>query len=67
MNLHGCSLLKSSTSSRSEFLLMLNKKNTDTLIEQTKTRSQETLFFTLSRLKRTFSYIIPLKLKEKNG
>ena len=36
-------------------LLILNKKHTDTLIEQTKTKPLETLEFNLNRQMETFS------------
>ena len=46
-------------------LLFLIKKHTDTLIEQTKTRPQETLEFKMTRSKQTFSFNPPLNLVEE--
>ena len=46
-------------------LLLLFKTHTDTLIEQTKTRAQETLEFILIRSKQTFSFNPPITLVEE--
>ena len=46
-------------------LLLLNKKHTDTLIQQTRTKPQETLEFKMIRSKQTFSFNPPLKLIEE--
>ena len=46
-------------------LLLLIKKHTDTLIEQTKTKSQETLEFKLIRSKQTFLFNPPINLVEE--
>ena len=46
-------------------LLLLIKKHTDTLIEQTKTKPQETLEFKMIRSKQTFSFNPPLNLVEE--
>ena len=46
-------------------LLLLIKKHTDTLIEQTKTRPQETLEFKMNKQKQTFSLNPPINLLEK--
>ena len=46
-------------------LLLLIKKHTDTLIEQTKTKSQETLEYELVRSKQTFSFNPPINLVEE--
>ena len=46
-------------------LLLLIKKHTDTLIEQTKTKSQETLEFKMNRQKQTFSFNPPINLVEE--
>ena len=43
-------------------LLLLIKKHTGTLIEQTKTRPQETLYFVLKKKMETFSFNPPLNL-----
>ena len=45
-------------------LLLLIKKHTDTLIEQTKTKPQETLEFKMNKQKQTFSFNPPIKLIE---
>ena len=45
-------------------LLLLIKKHTDTLIQQTKARPQETLEFKMTRSKQTFSFNLPLNLVE---
>ena len=47
-------------------LLLLIKKHTDTLIEQTKTKPQETLEFKMNKQKQTFSFNIPLILLEED-
>ena len=46
-------------------LLLLIKKHTDTLIEQTKTRAQETLEFKKSEQRQTFSFNPPINLLEE--
>ena len=46
-------------------LLFLIKKHTDTLIEQTKTKPQETLEFKLNKKKQTFSFNPPINLVEE--
>ena len=46
-------------------LLLLIKKHTDTLIEQTKTRSQETLEFRMNKQRQTFSFNPPISLVEE--
>ena len=46
-------------------LLLLIKKHTDTLIEQTKTKPQETLEFKMNKQKQTFSYNPPINLIEE--
>ena len=43
-------------------LLLLIKKHTDTLIEQTKSRPQETLEFKKNKQMQTFSFSPPIKL-----
>ena len=45
-------------------LLLLIKKHTDTLIEQTKTKPQETLEFKMNKQMQTFSFYLPLNLVE---
>ena len=47
-------------------LLLLIKKHTDTLIEQTKTRPQETLEFKMNKQKQTFSFNPPINLLEED-
>ena len=47
-------------------LLLLIKKNTDTLIEQTKTRPQETLEFKMKKQMQTFSFNPPVNLIEED-
>ena len=47
-----------------EFLLLF-KKHTDTLIEQTKTKPQETLEFKLNNQMQTFSFNPPINLVEE--
>ena len=46
-------------------LLLLLKKHTDTLIEQTKTKPQETLEFKKNKQKQTFSFNPPINLLEE--
>ena len=46
-------------------LLLLIKKHTDTLIEQTKTKPQEIPEFKMTRSKQTFSFNPPLNLVEE--
>ena len=46
-------------------LLLLIKKHTDTLIEQTKTKPQETLELKLKKQMETFSFSTPLNLVEE--
>ena len=46
-------------------LLLLIKKHTDTLIEQTKTKPQETLEFKLNKQMQTFSFNPPINLVEE--
>ena len=46
-------------------LLLLIKKHTDTLIEQTKTRPQETLEFKMNKQMQTFSFNRPINLVEE--
>ena len=47
-------------------LLLLIKKHTDTLIEQTKTKSQETLEFKMNKQTQTFSFSPPINLIEED-
>ena len=47
-------------------LLLLIKKHTDTLIEQTKTRPQETLEFEMNKQMQTFSFNPPINLIEQD-
>ena len=47
-------------------LLLLIKKHTDKLIEQTKTKPQETLEFKMIRPKQTFSFNPPINLVEED-
>ena len=47
-------------------LLLLIKKHTDTLIEQTKTRAQETLEFKMDKQMQTFSFNPPINLIEED-
>ena len=47
-----------------EFLLLI-KKDTDTLIEQTKTKPQETLEFRMNKQTQTFSFNPPINLVEE--
>ena len=46
-------------------LLLLIKKHTDTLIEQTKTKPQETLEFKMSKQMQTYSFNPPINLLEE--
>ena len=46
-------------------LLLLIKKHTDTLIEQTNTRPQETLEFKMKNRRQTFSFNPPINLIEE--
>ena len=46
-------------------LLLLFKKRTDTLIEQTKTKPHESLEFTLNKQMDTFSFNLPMNLYEE--
>ena len=46
-------------------LLLLTKKHTDTLIEQTKTKPQETLEFKMIRSKQTYAFNPPINLVEE--
>ena len=46
-------------------LLLLIKKHTDTLIEQTKTKPQETLEFKTNKQMETFSFNPPINLIEE--
>ena len=46
-------------------LLLLIKKHTDTLIEQTRTKPQETLEFKMNKQKQTFSFNPPINLVEE--
>ena len=47
-------------------LLLLMKKHTDKLIEQTKTKPQETLEFEINKHMQTFSFSPPIKLVDEN-
>ena len=47
-------------------LLLLIKKHTDTLIEQTKTRAQETLEFKMNKQRQRFSFNPPINLVEED-
>ena len=47
-------------------LLLLIKKHTDTLIEQTKTKPQETLEFKMNKQRQTFSFNPPISLTEED-
>ena len=48
-------------------MLLLNEKHTATLIEQTKTRPQETLEFEMNQQKETFSFNPPIDLVEEGN
>ena len=47
-------------------LLLLIKKHTNTLIEQTKTKPQETLEFKMNKQRQTFSFNPPINLIEED-
>ena len=47
-------------------LLLLDKKHTDTLIENTRTRPQETLEFKMNKQMQTFSFNPPINLVEED-
>ena len=47
-------------------LLLLIKKHTDTLIEQTKTKPQQTLEFKMNKQMQTFSFNPPINLVEED-
>ena len=47
-------------------LLLLIKKHTDTLIDQTKTKPQETLEFKMKKQRQTFSFNPPINLVEED-
>ena len=47
-------------------LLLLMKKHTDSLIEQTKTKTQETLEFKMKKQMQTFSFNPPINLIEED-
>ena len=47
-------------------LLLLIKKHTDTLIEQTKTKPQETLEFKMNKQMQSFSFNPPINLVEED-
>ena len=49
---------------KNEFLLLI-KKHTDTLIEQTRTKPQETLEFKMNKQMQTFSFNPPINLVEE--
>ena len=46
-------------------MLLLNRKNTETLIQQTRTRPQETLEFKMTKQMETFSFNPPINLIEE--
>ena len=46
-------------------LLLLIKKHTDTLIQQTRTKPQETLEFKMNKQMQTFSFNPPINLVEE--
>ena len=46
-------------------MLLLNKKHTDSLIQQTKTRPQETLEFKMNKQMQSFSFNPPINLVEE--
>ena len=46
-------------------ILFLFKEHTDTLIEQTKTKPQETLEFKLDKDMETFSFIPPINISDE--
>ena len=47
-------------------MLLLIKKHTDTLIQQTKTKPQETLEFKMNKQRQTFSFSPPINLFEED-
>ena len=47
-------------------MLLLIKKHTDTLIEQTKTKPQETLELKMNKQRQTFSFNPPINLIEED-
>ena len=47
-------------------LLLLIEKHTDTLIDQTKTKPQETLEFKMDKQRQTFSFSPPINLVEED-
>ena len=47
-------------------MLLLIKKHTDTLTEQTKTKPQETLEFKMDKQTQTFSFNPPINLIEED-
>ena len=47
-------------------LILLRKKHTDTLTEQTKTKPQETLEFKMNKQMQTFSVSPPISLIEES-
>ena len=47
-------------------LLLLIKKHTDTLIQQTRTKPQETLEFKMNRQRQNFSFNPPINLFEED-
>ena len=46
-------------------LLLLVKKHTDTLFQQTKTKPQETLEFKMNKQMQIFSFLPPINLVEE--
>ena len=48
-----------------ELLLFFLKEHTDTLVEQTKTKPQETLEFKMNKQMQTFSFNTPINLLEE--
>ena len=46
-------------------MLLLYKKHTDTLIEKTKTKPQDTLEFKMNKQMQTFSFSPPIKISEE--
>ena len=46
-------------------LLLLIKKHTDALIEQTKTKPQETLEYKMNKQMQTFSFNLPINISEE--
>ena len=49
-------------------LLLLTEKHTDSLVEKTRTKTQETLVFKMNKRMETFSTSPPIKLSvERNG